>query len=130
MLEPPSPEQDELMWILVQDWHSAYLAKRVNQGQLVSLFFIAKGTANLPGLRWQDIGPKLEPRLRGPMAYLLGCRHLGLKQPGEAASYFRAALEVAPPDSPNARLAQTELDRLNVPPQPLTSPPANPGATP
>ena len=106
-----SPEHDDLIWQVVQDFHAAWLEGKIKDGQLLALGSVWKGL-NIPGFGWRSVASHLEPSVRGPMEYLAGHRYLRLKKPVEAAGFFRSALADAPADSPLRRLAQVEVDRL------------------
>jgi hypothetical protein len=68
------------------------------------------GTAGFLG--WGGLAPTLQPRIRGPLAYVLGHRFLGMGQRDDAVAAFHAAVADGPPGSPLRRLAQAQLDRL------------------
>jgi hypothetical protein len=105
-----SPDQDELVWGLVRQTHGAYVAGRLRQEQIVLVVALWKTRSTL---MLKNAG--LEPGVRGPLAYLLGCRLAWEKRPAEAAALFRDALAASPPGSPLRRLAQAELGRLHKP---------------
>ncbi len=67
------------------------------------------GDGGLSGLG--GLAPTLPPRIRGPLAYILGHRYLGMGKQDTAAAD-------GPPDSPLRRLAQTQTDRLADKPPP------------
>jgi hypothetical protein len=46
------------------------------------------------------------------MAYVMGHRYLRLNKPQQAAAFFQETLELAPPDSPLAKLAATDAALL------------------
>ncbi|MBM4034856.1 MAG: serine/threonine protein kinase [Planctomycetes bacterium] len=108
----PSEEQDALAWGVAQDFVGLYCEGRLSVAQVAQAFLTWKGTTNFLG--WAGLAPSLEPKSRGPLAYLLGRRYLRLGKPKEAADFFRTALADAAPDSPLRRLAQAELDRLKT----------------
>jgi tetratricopeptide (TPR) repeat protein len=62
--------------------------------------------------RWEDVEPKLDPRLRGRLAYVFGHRALCLQRTELARTLFQRALANAAAGTALHRLAQAELDRL------------------
>jgi hypothetical protein len=111
---PLSPEQDELLWNFVADLHAALLAGKFTETQLLAASLTFKGTPRVPGLSWKGLAETLEPRIRGPAAYLVGHRYLRLGNPQDAESFFRVAVADAQRGSPLRRLAETELMRLTA----------------
>lgn len=108
--EPPTPDEDALLWKLVEDIYSAYMSGQIKMGQIVALGLTWKGTSGFLG--WGSLAPNLQPERRGPLAYVFGCRYARiLQKPTEAAAFFRTALSDAGSDARLRRLAQTELDR-------------------
>jgi hypothetical protein len=117
------PAQEALLWRTAEDAHAVYFTGRLRledlTAQLLPLLrlwmpdYPAFKAYNLLGApRWQDLARKLDPRLRGPVAYLFGHRFLLLRKPGDARAMFRHAVAEAPAGSELRRLAQAELDRL------------------
>jgi hypothetical protein len=104
-----SPDQDEMAWGLVRRTHGAYLTGKLRQDHIVLMVALWKTRSTL---LWPGLKARLEPDLRGPLAYLLGCRLARDRKPAEAASLLGDALAAAAPRSPLQRLAQAELDRL------------------
>jgi tetratricopeptide (TPR) repeat protein len=111
---PPSPEQDDLTWKLVEDTYWAFLDGTVREPHLLTVAFVWKGSPGIPGFSWQGLAPTLGPGLRGPLAYVFGHRYLRLGRPKEAADFFTQAAAAAPADSPPARLSRAELDKLKA----------------
>ena len=107
-----SAEQEAMLWQLGNDALDAYLAGKLGLPQAAQAALTWRGSTNLLG--WKGLALTLEPRLRGPAAYLFGYRYLRLKRPDDAGMFFRSALADAPPGSPLARLASAELDRLKA----------------
>jgi serine/threonine protein kinase len=104
-----SQDQDDMTWGLVRRTHAAYVAGKLRQEHIVLMVALWKTRSTL---LWPGLKAKLEPGLRGPLAYLLGCRRARDNKPTEAASLFGDALSAAAPGSPLQRLAQAELDSL------------------
>ena len=105
-----SAEHEAILWQLANDSLDAHISGRVGMAQVAQALLAWKGTTNLLG--WGGLALTLEPRLRGPAAYMLAHRYLQLKRPQDAAALFGTALADAPPDSPLKRLAAAELARL------------------
>jgi hypothetical protein len=106
-----SPEQDEILWGLVQSIYYAYVAGKFKDGHMAAFGFLWKGIA-IPGFGWAQVKPALEPAGRAALAYLFGHRYLRLGKPDQAADFFRSAVAEAPAGSPVRGLAQAELDHL------------------
>jgi tetratricopeptide (TPR) repeat protein len=104
-----SQDQDEVTWGLVKRAHAAYVAGKLRHDHIVLMVALWKTRSTL---LWPGLKAKLEPELRGPLAYLLGCRRARDNKPTEAVSLFGDALSAAAPGSPLQRLAQAELDSL------------------
>jgi tetratricopeptide (TPR) repeat protein len=104
-----TPEQEALIWDTADRSYQAYSSGKLGLDQLFQLAATWKGTTTL---LWASATGKMEPALRGPIAYLFGQRFLRLNKPKDAETFFRAALTDAPPDSPLRQLTQTELKRL------------------
>ncbi len=107
-----SDEQESLLWELLNNALDQVQQEKLGEGQLLLSASIWKG-GNVPGLfGWAQAESTLPSEVRSHLAYLFGHRYLVLKRPGEAETFFRAALKHAPEDSPLAREAQASLDRL------------------
>jgi WD40 repeat protein len=109
-----SADQDAVIWQFVNDEVAAFGAGRLTWDLVAPLGLAWTGKAGVFG--WAAARLSLDPTLRGPLAYLLGCRSLRvLKRPGkEAAAFFRAARDDAPAGSPLRRLAEAELKQLQA----------------
>jgi hypothetical protein len=106
-----SAEQDELVWQTAGAGFALYAGGKISTSQAAELGLAwKKGITGFLG--WASVAPTLPPEVRGPLAYLFGCRLLRLNKPREAEEMFRSALADAPKDAPLRRLAQAELDRL------------------
>ena len=106
-----SGEQDALVWDLAGDAYAATVVEgTVKAPHLLALMTTWKGFTNVLG--WASVAPMMKPALRGPVAYVLGHRYLGLKRAQDAAAFFRTAVADAPAGSPVRRLAEEELERL------------------
>jgi WD40 repeat protein/tRNA A-37 threonylcarbamoyl transferase component Bud32/tetratricopeptide (TPR) repeat protein len=108
-LERPTPEQDQLLWQLGGDFYEDYAAGKLNMPQLVNLGLAWKGSTGLLG--WQGVRASLDPRIRGPLAYVLGHRYRRLGKPEDSATFFREARDDAQPGSPLQRLIAAETER-------------------
>src|SRR5207302_135578 len=103
--------QQALLDDLVRDLWTAAAHKRISEVQALGLFQAWKGNLGLFG--WSGAAARLDPALRGPLAYVGGHRMQRLGKPKqEVIGLFRTAWQDAPPDSRLRRLAQAELDRL------------------
>jgi hypothetical protein len=110
---PPEATEDQrtVVWQLMDDVYTAYfITGQISGRQAIPLLTTWKGITNVFG--WGGLAPNLEPKLRGPTAYLMGFRFERLNNRPAAIEFFRTALADAPPGSLLARLAQAELDRL------------------
>jgi hypothetical protein len=107
-----SAEQEQLVRELAQRVFIRYSRGELTQGQLLKIVMTWKGVTDVFG--WGGVADSLTPAadLRGPWAYQFGHRYLQLKRPADAETFFRTALDDAPPGSVLHRLAQAELDRL------------------
>jgi hypothetical protein len=74
----------------------------------VELALIFKGANS----SWTGLKPKLEPSLRGPVAYVFGHHRARLNQSQQAAAFFRDALDAAAPGSTLEKLAKSELAKI------------------
>jgi tetratricopeptide (TPR) repeat protein len=111
--EKIADEQEAVVWKLVGDGYTAIVETgALDESQLLQLGLTWKGVTSFVG--WAGVGPTLDPKLRGPLAYVLGYRYLRLGRPADAAMFFRTALEDAPQHASLGRLAQVELDRLSA----------------
>jgi serine/threonine protein kinase len=108
--QAPAPEQEEQIWEDIVVLVEAILDRKLSQNQMIQLGLTYKGTTGFLG--WGGVAPTLDPRYRGPVAYLLGLRFVALNNAAEAANFFRTAVKDAPAESRLRRLAQAELDRL------------------
>jgi hypothetical protein len=113
-LEEMSDELDALVWQFVCEAYTAVC--ETGDISKEQLFALAMTWTGAPGamLLWSGVVPALAPRLRGPIAYVMGHRYLSLERPAQAAMFFQTALEDAPAGSPLESLVQTELDRLSA----------------
>jgi tRNA A-37 threonylcarbamoyl transferase component Bud32/tetratricopeptide (TPR) repeat protein len=111
---PLTPEQDALIWkVVYDDLFRGYLKGTISEWQLFPGVMVWGGRMDYLG--WGALSANFGSSIRGPLAYIYGCRMLRLEppQPEDAATLFRSAVRDAPADSPLRRLAQAELDRLN-----------------
>jgi hypothetical protein len=113
-----SPEQDEVVWQATRTCFDFMQKGKLSQAHLLQLAFAWKGQTGFVG--WGGVAPKLDPALRGPLAYVLGHRYQRLKSTdqkvrrADALMFFRTALKDAPPGSPLQRLALQDAKRLEA----------------
>jgi hypothetical protein len=118
-----SREQETVLWQLAEDAQAVYFTGRLRvedlAAQLLPLLRLwmpeyppFKVYSRLFPPRWQDVAGKLDPRLRGPVAWLFGHRFLLLRKPEGARVLFRYALAEAAAGPALRRLARAELERL------------------
>jgi len=112
-----SEVEEGLLRQLGQDLYSAYGAGQLSQRHLLALSQLAVLWRNQPAfLGWELSARPFDPRLRGPAAYFFGLRYLHVfKNPGQAAGYFRKALQDAKLGSELHKLATAEVERLKNP---------------
>jgi hypothetical protein len=113
-----SPEQDEVVWQATRTCFDFMQKGKLSQAHLLQLAFAWKGQTGFVG--WGGAAAKLDPALRGPLAYVLGHRYLRLKSAdqkvrrADALTFFRTAQKDALPGSPLQRLALQEVKRLEA----------------
>ena len=89
---PPTPDQEEVVWKLVNDAYQAYLDGKLKEEQLVPMATAWKLSRTLPlFLIWGGEMDKLDPAIRGPLAYLYAQRLLRGGRDRDAAELFRKA---------------------------------------
>jgi tetratricopeptide (TPR) repeat protein len=106
-------QQDSVIWQLLGDGYTAVTeAGSIGKLQMVQLGMTWEG---VPGpFSWEGVAPTLDANLRGPIAYVMGHRHLHLERPEDAAKFFQIALDDAETGSALEELAKTELERLKA----------------
>jgi tetratricopeptide (TPR) repeat protein len=107
--------QEQVFWQLAEDAYIAYLSRKINESHVLALALLFKGNnASVPLLGWQALSSVMQPRLRGPVAYVFGQRYLRMKRTPEAKHFFRVALEDAHRTGEGRLelLAQAGLDRF------------------
>ncbi len=107
-----SPQQETLVWKLADDLMRGSMSGSLKEGQLLLVAATLKGVTNLFG--WGGLQGSLSPSLRGPLAYVLGHRYLRRDNLAEARKFFEQARKDAAPTSDLHRLAQAELDRIEL----------------
>ena len=111
MPENLSDEQETILWGVVEEGYRAvFQAGTLDKSHILQFGFAWKGMTNYLG--WAGVAPRLDPRFRGPLAYVMGHRYLRLQRPQDAVMLFRTARDDAPAISPLRQLAQAECDRL------------------
>ena len=107
-----SADQEELLWTLSRTCMPRSWRRTASTNRRCFNWALAwKASTNFLG--WEGVVPKLPATLRGPLAYVIGHRCRQLKQPDAAARLFQAA-SAAPPNSPLAKLARAEVERLRA----------------
>jgi hypothetical protein len=102
----------QVVWGTTQTCLDFYYQGKVTQGQLFQLALTWRNGAT-GNLGWGGAAPKLEPTLRGSLAYIFGQLFQRRGRPkDEVLMFFRTALKDAPAASPMQRLAQQEVTRL------------------
>jgi tetratricopeptide (TPR) repeat protein len=106
-------QQDSVVWQLLRDGYTAVTeVGSIGKLQMVQLGMTWEG---VPGpFSWQGVAPTLDADLRGPIAYVMGHRHLHLERPEDAAKFFQTALDDAQAGSALEKLAKAELEHLKA----------------
>jgi serine/threonine protein kinase len=112
-------EEDELIWNLCEGFRIGFSNGTISGTQLMQAMLTLAGNNNSVG--WQSLAPTVEPRIRGPFAYICGHRYRHLHRPDDAKSFFRIAVDDAPAGSKLRKLAESNLRER---PQPPTSQPS------
>jgi hypothetical protein len=107
-----SPDREEVIWQAAETNLDAYSRGEVKLQHLNHLAVAWKAGGEVLGLGWKGVKDALSPSVRGPLAYLLGHRHLVRGKRAEAAQFFATALADAPAGSALERLSRAELERL------------------
>jgi tetratricopeptide (TPR) repeat protein len=105
-----SPDDDELLWAMVQSLFRDYLALKVSETNSMALMTIWLGYP----LTWRLASRALQPGTRGLIAYTFGARYEHLGRPTDAALFFQAALSDSAPGTLLRRRAQAAFDRLSA----------------
>lgn len=103
---PLSPEHEQIIWDVIENVYQSYAEEKLSKEQIITIGLSLK----LPWL-WGGVDSKLEPRVRGPLAYVLGHRFLS-RDAKQAEALFQSALQAAPAGSPLQRLTQGEIAKL------------------
>jgi tetratricopeptide (TPR) repeat protein len=105
-------DQDAVLWSVLQLGLDDFTRNKLGKAQLLQLGLTWKGTTNFLG--WAGVAPKLDPKLRGPLAYVMGHRFLVLEKPGEAEMFFQTAVKDGKDDALLKRLGEVELMQLKM----------------
>jgi WD40 repeat protein/tetratricopeptide (TPR) repeat protein len=105
-----TPDDDEVLWMMVQNLFRDYLDHKVSDNQLIALMTTWVGFP----LTWTLAARPMRPETRGPLAYVCGARYEQIGRPGDARSFFRTARDDAGPGTLLHRRAQAALDRLTA----------------
>jgi WD40 repeat protein len=109
---PIAADKEDVVWQAVEASLNAYARGELKMDQLNHLGMAWKARGEVLGLGWKGVKDALSPALRGPIAYLLGHRHLVRGRRGDAIMFFETAVRDAPPGSHLQRLSRQELERL------------------
>jgi tetratricopeptide (TPR) repeat protein/predicted Ser/Thr protein kinase len=109
----PTAAQDEVLWDAMSRAANGFFTRKISVTQGLYLAFAWSGTSGPLG--WGGVANALAPETRGPIAYVMGVRYLQRKdKSADAKTMFQTAVKDAPADSALKKLAQVELDRLNM----------------
>jgi hypothetical protein len=104
-------DEDEVLWSTSQDLFAGVQKRALNEMAAVQYYMALRGNM----AAWDALAPTLDPRYRGPLAYVLGRRYVHLKRSTEAATIFHTAATCAPVGSKLRRLVDAELKKLEQP---------------
>jgi WD40 repeat protein len=107
---PPTLDQEGLMRDLSKGVYEAYLEGRFTWAHALAAALAFNGMTGPLG--WDGLYQAVDPRLRGPLAYLYGHRFRRLNKPAQAQALLRTAHEQAAPGS----LLRSILDQEDSPP--------------
>jgi hypothetical protein len=111
--EQLSADQQALLDELIRELWSAAAHQRISSVQAIGLFQAWQG--DLSWFGWSGATARLDPALRGPLAYIGGHRMRRLSKPkADVIRLFRTAWNDAAPGSRLRRLAQAELESLHA----------------
>ena len=110
--EKLTAEQEALYWKASGIISDSVREKQISTAQALSLLAAWKGVTNIFG--WEGTQAQLPPRMRGPVAYIMGQRYVKLGKKEDALGMFRAAKTDAAQlkDAPLAALVDVELRNL------------------
>ncbi len=106
-----TPEEEQIMWDLMDRVFDLYAVDEIGMPQAVQLMLTWKGANNIFG--WKGVAPSLQADVRGPAAYLFGCRYLKLGKPDDAREFFLAAIENAADSSALKKLAEAKIAEIS-----------------
>jgi WD40 repeat protein/tRNA A-37 threonylcarbamoyl transferase component Bud32/tetratricopeptide (TPR) repeat protein len=109
---PLPADKEDVIWQAVEGSLDAYSRGELKMEHLNHLGVAWKARGEILGLGWKGVKGSLSPALRGPLAYLLGHRHLIRGKRADAEAFFETALADAPAGSALQRLSREELKRL------------------
>ncbi|MBN2449392.1 MAG: hypothetical protein JXR77_03320, partial [Lentisphaeria bacterium] len=110
----PTEEQDALLWDSGSRACDAYTRGNLPMPLLVQMALAWQGMTNTLG--WAGAASGLPPELRGPGAYILGCRYRRLGRAEDARMLFETARAEARENALLARLADAERARQTAAP--------------
>ncbi len=104
--------QEALFWQASEAINDAIREKQISSPQMLGLLAAWKGITNVFG--WEGAQAQLPPKVRGPLAYIMGQRYVKLGKPEDALGMFRTAKADAEQlqDAPLAALAGSEIKNL------------------
>ena len=106
-----TPEEEQIVWDMMNAGFDLYMAERVGMPQAVQIMLTWKGANNIFG--WKGVASSIDPSMRGPAAYVFGHRFLKLNKREDAREFFQTALKDAPQDSLLRQLAEAKLAELH-----------------
>ncbi len=110
--EKLTSEQEAVYWRISEMLNDALRDKQLSSAQMLSVLAAWKGVTNLFG--WAGAEAQLQPKMRGPLAYIMGQRYVKLGKKEDALGMFRTAKADAAQlkDAPLAALADSEIKNL------------------
>ena len=114
-----STEQEAVAEEMLQEVFAAYFDRRIGEQQLIQFGLAFKGFTNTLG--WKGLAPRLPEKVRGPMAYVLGCHQMRTGRYAAAQELLDAAEQDATASPSVKTLAQQaiqELEQLKATPKP------------
>lgn len=107
-----APEQEAIIWEAMGiALHQVVHERRLRGAQIMQIGLSWQGASNFLG--WGGVAPVLDPKLRGPLAYIFAHRYARLNKLPDAEQFMRTAVEDAPEQSPLAILAQRQGQLLD-----------------
>ena len=105
-----SDEEEEMVWAIGEDAWAAYEDGSLSTAGILQIGMAWTGVAGRLG--WAGAAEKLEPSLRGRMAYVLGRMYARRDKMDDATRLLDQAVELLPADSLAGKAAKAERERL------------------